>query len=169
MEIKIKSTGWGMTVRGQKDCQKLIMKGRDSAEIRALIPAELWEQAEAELGIKDSRQAAEDQLCTKIGLVKNGSLWSVPEGCIVVHPDGIAEEYLPGFFRRPNGIAVEESRAGVLRVIAKMEDADGFGQIRQIIGVIPEPKNPEKIRQHWTDGKTWEEIQKILQADEAGK
>jgi len=169
MKISLKGDGWGMTVRGQRDCQKLIMKGRDSAEIRALIPAELWEQAEAELSLKGSRQDAEDQLCTKIGLVKEGSCWRIPAGLIAVHPKGIAEEYFPGMFRRANGIGTEIGRDGKLRVFAKMEDTEGFGMECQIIGVIPEPKTPGKTRQHWADGKSWEKIQEILQADEAGE
>jgi len=169
MEIQIKGTGWGMIVRGQRDCQKLIMKGRDSAEVRALIPAELWTQAEKEMGIKEARQKAEDQLCLQVGLVKEGSCWRVPAGFIAVHPKGIAEEHSPGLFRRPSGIGTEIGRDRKLRVFAKMEDTDGFGQECQIIGITPEPKNPEKTRQHWTDGKSWEEIQEILQADEAGE
>jgi len=170
MEIRLKGAGWGMTVRGQKDCQKLILKKRDNAEVRALVPQDWWDEAEAELGRKDSRHKAEDQLCLRIGLVKEGSCWRVPLGCIVVHPNGIAAEYAPGLFRRPNGIRVEKGhKDGVLCVFATMEDMDGFGQEQEVIGVMPEPKTPEKISQHWTDEKSWEEIQGILQADEAGE
>ena len=137
-----------MTVTSPRDCQKLILKGRDSADVRALIPAEWWVEAEAHL-IKTKNETEEEAIfCQKTGLVKVRGRWEAPEGYICITADGPAEEYFPGLFRRPVGVRLENGR-----ITAKMKDADGYGVRKVIVGVAPEPHKQRRSAGKATDKK----------------
>ena len=122
------------------------------------LPDDLISGSVATVLRRDTDQTDRDAALATVGLIDG----KVPDGHIVVHPDGLAEEYFPGFYRRPNGLRVED---GVIS--ARMEDGDGYGQRRRIIGVLPVTRR-DVVKTHWTAGKTWEEIQEILHTDEAG-
>lgn len=70
------------------------------------------------------------EILASIGLV-NGK---IPSGYIAVHPDGPAEEYFPGMYREACAIYVEDGK-----VFAKMIDNEEYGEIKQIISVMPRP------------------------------
>ena len=139
---------------------------RDLSKLAALVDAgavfspELSENLLALIteATGETRQAAVERetAFAAVGLI-NGQM---PNGHLAVTPDGPAEEYLPGFFLRPDAIRFEDGW-----VTAILADTDGHGQRRRIIGVCPQPL-ARQVRRHWTDGLTWTEIQAIIQADE---
>ena len=163
MKIKVSGNGWGMTVSSSRDCEKLIIKGRDSQEIRALVPEKLWIDAEQALSERKEEIERKEQAFSNLGLIKIRGRWEVPAGFIVVTSDGPAEEYLPGFYRKPNGIWHEE---GV--VSAVMEDSEGYGLRKRIVGVIL-IKSHASIKACWSDGLSIQQIEKILSDDETGE
>jgi len=163
MKLKVSGEGWGMTVTSSRDCQKLILKGRDTEEIRSLIPPDWWIEAEEEIRNKEDQGKQKEKAFSDLGLVEIKGRWEAPEGHIVVTSDGPAEEYLPGFYRKPNGIWHEE---GV--VSAVMEDSEGYGLRKRIVGVIL-IKSHASIKARWSDGLSIQQIEKILSDDETGE
>ena len=161
MKIEIKKDGWWMTFTGPRDCRKAILKGRDTANIRAQVPAEWWAEAEAMLAKARAQDKAEAAAFAAIGFIQQGSQWVLPEGHIAVTSDGPAEEYLPGFFRQPHHLRLEDDG----RVTADMEDAEGYGPRMTLVGVTPRPERPTKSK-NWRDSLTAEEITEKAMADE---
>ena len=135
---------------------KVVRLLEEGATFSPEIPAEILAKINQIAGVRADQAVADQQALAAVGLVEG----KVPEGCIVVHPDGPAEEHMPGFFRRPNGIHVRDGR-----VFADMEDSEGHGERREIVGVTPQPRR-ETVSRHWADGKTPEEREEILQKDE---
>jgi len=162
MKYKVSGEGWGMTVTGVRDCQKLILKGRDTEEIRSLIPAEWWVEAETEMEAKECQGKQSEKAFSALGLVEIKGRWEVPEGNIVVTSEGPAEEYANGFYRNPDGLRFKDSE-----ITAIMADSEGYGLRKRIIGIIP-IKSHASIKARWSDGLSIQQIEEILFADESG-
>ena len=163
MEIKVNGKGWRMIVKGVRDCQKLILKGRDTEEIRSLIPAKWWIEAKAEIAAKEDQGKQKEKAFSNLGLVEIKGRWEVPEGNIVVTSEGPAEEHLPGFFRSPDGLRFEDSE-----ITAIMADSEGNGLRKRIVGIIP-IKSHTNIKARWSDGLNIQQIEEILSTDEEGE
>jgi len=94
------------------------------------LPNELIRSAYETVKSQAEQTKIDAEILASIGLI-NGK---IPSGYIAVHPDGPAEEYFPGMYREACAIYVENRK-----VFAKMIDNEGYGEIKQIISVIPQP------------------------------
>ena len=70
MKYKVSGEGWGMTVTSSSDCQKLMLKGRDTEEIRSLIPPDWWIEAEEEIRNKEDQGKQKEKAFLILALLK---------------------------------------------------------------------------------------------------